>query len=475
MLEIHSMNNRRLHFLGSFLLGCLCLGQGRCCHAAAASAAADADRIVVMISVDGLAGFYFNDPKAEMPTLRRLAREGARATMMRASTPTVTWPNHTTLVTGVSPARHGVVGNNYIDRRTRKTVTLIWDPVLDKDEIVKVPTLYDLAKAKGLTTASIRWPVTRNAKTIDWNSPDVGRDDLVRQFTTPALLEECKAAGYTLDDNGGPDDPRGRTYTFHDDMWTHVFVKILHEHRPQLALLHVVDVDHSEHVDGPRSREAYEKIKAADDEVKEVWDELQKDYPGKATLVVVSDHGFSPIGRAVLPNVVLKQAGLIELTDGKPSGGPVAWLSQGGAAFIYVLDDSRRAELIGKVREAFDGVEGVSKIIGLEDFADYGVADPKDDPHSPDLILFAGMGYSFGDTSASEIPIDVKPERKGTHGHDPNLPDLHALFVAWGAGVRPGVELGAIDNRSVAPTLAQLLGIEMPNVEGKPLEAALAK
>ena len=59
-----------------------------------------ADRIVVLISVDGLAHYYFDDPKAEMPTIRALAAEGARADMMKVSMPSVTWPNHTTLVTG---------------------------------------------------------------------------------------------------------------------------------------------------------------------------------------------------------------------------------------------------------------------------------------------------------------------------------------------------------------------------------------
>src|SRR3954471_14028150 len=104
-----------------------------------AAPAADPDRIVVLMSIDGLANFYMDDPAAEMPMIRRLAAEGARAASMRASDPTVTWPNHTTLVTGVSPARHGVVGNNYLDRAKGEKVTLIWDPVLDKDEIVKVP------------------------------------------------------------------------------------------------------------------------------------------------------------------------------------------------------------------------------------------------------------------------------------------------------------------------------------------------
>src|ERR1700743_186346 len=80
------------------------------------------DEIYVMISIDGLAGHYLDDPKCEMPTLRELAKQGARASPRKASPPTVTWPNHTTLVTGDNPARHGVVGNNYYDRETKKKV-----------------------------------------------------------------------------------------------------------------------------------------------------------------------------------------------------------------------------------------------------------------------------------------------------------------------------------------------------------------
>src|SRR4051794_30744230 len=147
--------------------------------ASAATATSDPNRIVVLMSIDGLANFYMDDPAAEMPTIRKLAAEGAKAASMRASDPTVTWPNHTTLVTGVSPARHGVVGNNYFDRVKSEKVTLIWDPVLDKDEIVKVPTIYDVAKAAGLKTAAIHWPATRNAHSLDWTSPDVGKAELV--------------------------------------------------------------------------------------------------------------------------------------------------------------------------------------------------------------------------------------------------------------------------------------------------------
>jgi predicted AlkP superfamily pyrophosphatase or phosphodiesterase len=466
-----TMHPRSPRFLFAILFA---FAYARLTCAAPIAADSPADRHVVMISVDGLASFYWNDPKAEMPNIRRLAAAGAHAAM-KASLPTVTWPNHTTLVTGVSPARHGVVGNNFLDRARRRTIPLIADPILDKDEIVKAPTVYDLAKFHRLATAAVRWPASRNAPTLDWTTPDVHDNNLVRQYTTPSVLAACRVDGFDIVNAAGPDDPIDPRFSGRDAMWTQVFLGILRAHRPNLGLLHITDVDHIEHSDGPRSREAYAAIDLADKQVGLVWDELQKFAPGRATLLVVSDHGFSPIKRIILPNVVLRDAGLVELDDGEITGGPVGFLSQGGAGFIYILDEARRAELTEKVRHAFAGLEGVNRIVGVDEFKDYGVANPTDDPHAPDLILFADMGYVFGDTAAGELPFEEKPERRGSHGHDPNFPDLRATFVAAGAGIRPGVELELIDNTAVAPTIAALLGFEIPNAESPPLASALIR
>ena len=435
-----------------------------------AASPVDPDRVVVLMSVDGLANFYFDDPQAEMPTIRKLAAEGARASSMRASDPTVTWPNHTTLVTGVAPAKHGVVGNNYYDRVKDARVTLIWDPVLDKDEIVKVPTIYDLAKGAGLKTAAIHWPASRNAKSLDWTSPDVGKAELVAKYTTPELLKECEEAGHKVV-YGNEGKKISRTESIDEDiMWTEIFNMILTKHRPNLALLHVLAVDHTEHSDGPRSEGAYEAIKAADAQVKMVWDQLQKDFPGKATLFVVSDHGFSANKTKVVPYDPLEKAGLVERTGGKVTGGPVKLVIQGGSALVYISDEANREETMKRVQKAFEGAEGVAKVVMPEEFAEYGIGDAKRDPHAPDMLLEAKLGYFFGDTAAGN-----KKENKGSHGHDSRLPELRATFVACGAGIKPGTKLGDIENKSVAPTIAKLLGIEMPTADGPVLTEALAE
>ena len=390
------------------------------------AAAADRGRAVVVISVDGLAAFYFDDPRAEMPTIRALGEEGARAARMKACAPTVTWPNHTTLITGVLAGKHGIVGNDYFDRTTRKPVIMIGDPNFDKEQIVRVPTLYDLAKARGLSTAAIRWPATRGAKALDWTLPDVFSDELLHQYTTPALMKECKKAGVWAESDVVKYG--GREFRVaSDDMCTRVFNFILRNHHPNLALLHLTHVDSVEHAKGPRTPEAYAAIKAADEQVRQVWEEAKRDYPNGLTVMIVSDHGFSPVERLVLPNVPLRDAGLVEVKAGKAAGGAVHVLGQGGAAFIYVLDQSKRDAVIKQVEQIFSNTEGVATIVGPDESqaARPGSAASRSALARPRFICARGIllrrgGDRFGShSSSSRAPRDARARRESAlHGRD---------------------------------------------------------
>ena len=433
------------------------------------------DRIVVLISVDGLAHYYLDDPKAEMPTIRQLAAEGVRASDMKCSMPTVTWPNHTTLVTGVNPGKHGVIGNNYFDRANGQSVTLITDPIFNKDEIVKAPTIYDVAKNAGLKTAAIIWPASRGAQTLDWTVPDVFTDALFQKYGTPSLFAEFKAAGIPYEKQGewcksGDGESR-------DKMYVQMLDDIIRTHRPNLALLHLVEVDHVEHARGPQSPEAYAAVKFADECVRDVWSELQKSFPGKATLIVSADHGFFPYQQLIQPNVLLRKEGLVKTDEkNKVVGGDVRALGQGGASFLYILDQEHRDALIQRVADLFKNVEGMDVVITPQDFKRYGMADPLQNPRMADVVLAAKSGYSFSDSLSGDLLVTPKSDEvKGTHGYDPNQPGLHATFVAWGAGIHPGAKLGTINNLDVAPTIAALLGLKMNDVDGQVLEGILAK
>ncbi|MBM3876643.1 MAG: alkaline phosphatase family protein [Verrucomicrobia bacterium] len=436
-----------------------------------ASGAPATNRLVVLISVDGLASYFHDDPKANLPALRKLASEGARAASMRVSLPTVTWPNHTTLVTGVPPGMHGVLNNSYWDRAKNIAVPLIPDPLFNKEEIVKVPTVYDVAKQAGLKTGAIIWPATRGAKTLDWTVPDCFSNSLWAAHSTPSLLAEfreakipyerqeewCKAPG------GGI--PRDRMYA---QMTAHVITR----HRPNLMLLHLVEVDHVNHQKGPRSPESYEAVAFADEMVKQVFDAANAAFPGRLTFIVTSDHGFMPYRQQIQANVLLKQLGLVKL-EGTRVASREAWaLGQ----FIYVLNSARRAELVQSLAAKLRATEGVESVIEEKDFAKHGLVTQDADPRMPNLVINPKEGYSTSDTTAGELIVTPKTEAtKGAHNHDPAHPLMRGSFVAWGAGIKRGATLTEINNLDVAPTIARLLGLEMKDVQGRVLGEFLAK
>ncbi|HEX3872189.1 MAG TPA: ectonucleotide pyrophosphatase/phosphodiesterase, partial [Pirellulales bacterium] len=390
--------------------------------ASMASAAPRTDRCVVLVSIDGLAGFYLDDPRADMPTLRRLAREGARADAMLCSFPTVTWPNHTTLVTGVPPAKHGVIGNNFFDRASGKPVALILDPVYDKDQIVRVPTIYDVAHDAGLKTAGIIWPCTRNARSIDYNAPDMPNFEDWQQYGTRAWMDELQAAGVPVERAGKWfKEPGGGV--MRDWMYTRMFRQVIDKHAPNLLMIHIVEVDHVEHKYGPRSPEAYWAVSHADDRLRDLVETIEASpWRGKTTFFVCSDHGFYTIRREIRPNVLLKKLDLVKL-KGKEVESRRAWaVAQGGGCAIYVLDNENKSATIAKLRDELQRVEGVEAVLTSDEFGRIGQPSLKEDPHAADLWASAREGYSFSDSTTGDEIVDARESVGGTHGYLPEEP-----------------------------------------------------
>ncbi|WP_417378438.1 alkaline phosphatase family protein [Gimesia sp.] len=426
------------------------------------------DRCVILVSVDGLANFYLDDPLADMPTLRKLAKTGARADGMVCSFPTVTWPNHTTLVTGATPAKHGVIGNNYLDRKSATSVAFIPDPLFDKDQIVKVPTIYDAAHNAGLVTAGIVWPATRNARTLDWTVPDMFGKEAWPKYATPIWLEELRAAGLPVDLHGDWTGESGGGVK-RDWLYTRMARHLFEKHPPNLLLIHLVEVDHVEHKYGPRSPEAYWAVSYADDRLRDIVDAIERSpHRDKTTLVVASDHGFFPISKDIRPNVLLKQAGLLSKEKKQ-----AYCLSQGGGCMVYLLDDAKRDEMKEELKKKFSAVEGIQAVLGKDEYTRLGLPTPAEDSHAPDFWLSAKSGYSFTNSETGDDLVVPRKTPGGTHGYLPDQPDMLATLVINGFGIKPGTKLGKVQSIDVAPTMARLLGVELPTAQGKPLMPAL--
>lgn len=438
--------------------------------------AARKDRHVILVSVDGLASHYFDDPKAHMPTIRALAAKGARAKRMKCSFPSVTWPNHTTLVTGVEPGRHGVIANNYYDRKTRKSVPFIPDPLFDKHEIVKVPTVYDVAHQAGLKTAGVIWPATRNAATLDWQLPDVFDQKIFEDSATPSLLRELKAKGIPYEKQMEWCKAGNAGKAQRDWMYTRIAEHLLTTHKPNFLAIHLVTVDSFEHSTGRNSPEVYWACNDSDNRVREIIEATKAaGIYENTTFVIAADHGFITYTNQIKPNVVLKKRGLLKSAGPRIVEQKAYCLAQGGAAMIYILDQANRAAIAKQLRDEFAGLEGVAAVIEPKDFASVGQLTPAQDPRSPDLFLSAKNGYSFSGSANGDSPITATSGPRGSHGYLPTHPLMYASFVISGAGIKQGVVLDEISNMDVAPTIASLLGVKMKNVDGRVLREILVR
>jgi predicted AlkP superfamily pyrophosphatase or phosphodiesterase len=374
----------------------------------------------------------------------------------------------------VQPARHGVIGNSVWDAKRNRGLTYIGDPELTKDESIRVPTLYDIAHRAGLSCGSVIWPCCNGAKSLQWVIPDSNRADLHAKYTTPGFVEELKQADIDISQLGVWGWNK-QYATQRDVLYTRVANYLLQKHGVNLLLVHLINPDGVEHAYGPHTPEAYQAVAESDAQVAEIWNALQKPpLAGKSTLFVVSDHGFAPYEKFIRPNVVLQEVGLVTADDKDKVTDRKAWcVAQGGSSFVYVLDEPRRSELTAQLKQKLAALEGVTAVVEPKDYGRLGLPSPEANPESPHLVLMTGPGYSFANELTRPAVADAGGH-KGTHGHDPAPAYMHATFIAAGAGIKPGVKLQIIRNTDIAPTIAHLMGLTMPDVDGRVLKEILS-
>ena len=430
------------------------------------------DRHVVLITLDGFPAYLFTDPRAPIPTLRKLAAEGVAAEGMRVSNPSITWPNHTTLVTGVTPAKHSVLFNGVLMRdRNGQRVTI--DPARDQADLVAVPTILDVAHKAGLTTAAINWPCTRNSPSIDDNFPDVpGQMDCM----TPRLKEELHAAGILPVQT--QKEWAKLSGTQWEGIWTEAACYVIRHRKPNLLLLHI-GPDAVHHYYGPQTMAGYTAAALADREVRDVLAALDDaGIRGQTTLLVTADHGFAANKKMVEPNVLLRRQGLLIAGPAGIVSGQVQVISEGGSAFVYFSNPKTASQLRDKVIKLFQNQEGIAEVITPDRYPELGLPTPDKSPHVGDLLLAAKEGYAFGgiatgDDVARTAAIGVN--MVGNHGYLSGNSKMNALFIAAGRGICKGKTIGLFDNTSVAPTAAELLGLQIPGAEGTVLNEILLK
>ncbi|MFZ2641828.1 MAG: ectonucleotide pyrophosphatase/phosphodiesterase [Verrucomicrobiia bacterium] len=422
------------------------------------------DRIVIMVTVDGLPAWIWKNPSLVMPNLRRLAKEGATADLMTVSNPSITWICHTTLATGVTPRRHGVLFNGLLVRRA--PLPPIVEPWRDKAELVRVPTIYDAAFKAGLKTAQVDWVAILNSGTISYEFLEIPKVDgpIERELINAGVVTNDEVREFM----------KGKNIVWRDWVWTQAGCHIIEAHKPNFLLFHLLGTDASNHQYGPGTTASYSAYAYTDRFIGDLLASVDRaGLRDRATVIVTTDHGFKKINKVINANVALRKAGLLQVNGNKVTSCDAYVLAEGGMAFVYVNDPARRAELLPKLKPILAKLEGVAQVVDAADAPKLGMPTPEENQGMGDLLLFAKPGYAFKDDSAGDATVAESKNYLGTHGYLNSDPELDGMFIAWGYGVKPGARLERISNTDVAPTIADLLGVPMPNVEGRVLRELL--
>ena len=412
---------------------------------------------VILVSIDGLMPDYYlraDDLGLKIPNIRRLVREGSYAEGALSVMPSVTFPAHTTMITGVNPARHGIENNRVFDPDGALGGGWHWFY-----EDLKVGTIFDAARKRGIRTASVTWPVTAGAP-IDLNLPDM--------YPVPNL-HEAKNLRSLVSDQDLLDflPPSEELVRMGDDIRTQVALHFL-EKTPGFLAVHYLELDGAQHRHGPGSVPAKRALEKIDGYLGEIFAALEQAGRWESTsILVVSDHGFVAVDKVVRPGVLMRAVGLLE-TDVQAeitSWQAAPWAAGGCLAIVpypSISPDSRQKvlDLVNLLKS--NPAYGVGRVYMESELSQTG-------GFSRALaVLEARPGYFFSAEVEGEL---VSPsDTRGMHGYGPDLPGLKAAFLAKGPGIKQAHRVETVRLLDLAPTIAKILGVEFSGAQGRVLE-----
>ncbi|WP_207513974.1 alkaline phosphatase family protein [Longitalea luteola] len=422
---------------------------------------------VILISIDGLRPEFYKDPSWNMVHLRQGMETGAYADGVDGVFPTVTYPSHTTMISGVKPLKHGVYYNTPAEPNG---VTGKW---LWNYSTIKVPTLFSQAKEKGLKTASVFWPVsvggpaTYNIPEYWYLPKEKGQERVMgkalqENANPPGLYEELEqyATGKMdeLDFNGD--------YLGMDENFARMSCYLIRKYKPSLLAVHLVTVDHFEHEQGRDGDKVRAAIAGVDRAIKSIREAVQKaGIADKTTFIITGDHGFVDIHASLTPNALLAKAGLYD--PQKPENWKAYFHPSGGAAFLQLKDknDKHTKEKVLQLLKGLPAAQQQTFIIKTREELDAVGADA-----TAAFALAAKPGYTFNGAATGEF---IRAAKGGTHGFFPDFKEIQTGFVAFGKGIKKGVVIRQMGLVDIAPLISKLLQLDLPAGDGVLLEGLL--
>jgi predicted AlkP superfamily pyrophosphatase or phosphodiesterase len=373
---------------------------------------------VILVSLDGFRYDYAKRYHADH--LLALAAQGASAPEgMLPAYPSITFPNHYTIVTGLYPEHHGIVANTFYDPARKQTYGNAKANTVGDGTWYGGTPLWVLAEQQGMRSASFFW---------------VGSE---------ADIQGVRPTYYLKYDTSFPNDKRVEQVL----AWLH----LPPEQRPHFITLYFHITDAAGHRYGPDSSQVADAVHELDGEIGKLEDGT-KDSKLPVDLIVLADHGMVKIDG---PPVALDRYGL------NPD-----WFSHIEESMLYPKSDA-------DAQKAYEALRGKS-----DKFVVYRRAQVPSslhfdsNPREGDPVVVATGPYLIHAT-AEESGMRSPPV--GMHGFDATrMPEMKAIFIAAGPDIKAGVTLEPFENVNVYPLIAKILGLDIANLKTGPIDGNLS-
>ncbi len=373
---------------------------------------------MLVISFDGFRSDYVK--KINPPHFKEFIAKGSQAEAMIPSFPSKTFPNHYTLVTGLTPGHHGLVDNSFYDR-TRKTKygMRMRDKVEDPYYYGGVP-LWELAKQHGMKSASFFW---------------VGSE----------MTDEKRRPDYYFPFNDAI-DPQQRVDQVID------WLKLPEAERPHLIMLYFSFPDHEGHAYGPNALETQNAVLRADTLLGNLMKGVRETQL-PVNVIIVSDHGMSELTVAegtyiFLDELIRKDTSIVSVNGGTQ-------------AHLYIRDSKKRDSVYSALKKAEKNYRVLKK-------SEFNAEWHYDTDRTGDLMIMANPGHYIREGGRANLFRVVSAGSKfGVHGYDPKkVKDMYGIFYAQGPNIKPGITLAPFRNIHVYPLVAKILGLPLPEIDG---------
>ncbi len=424
----------------------------------------DKKKRLLVVSFDAMGPKDLEKVK-EFPNFKRILKEGSYSTEVAGISPSLTYPAHTSIITGCLPDKHGIVANTLL-QADKKNPDWYW-----QSSYIKTQTLYDLALKNKMKVAALLWPVTAKSK-ITYNFPEIFSNSFWKSQAMVSLSNGSFGYQYKLNKKYGH-LRKGIGQPYLDDFIEACLIDTIENLDPELILVHFVDLDYMRHHYGYHSDQAQEALLRHEKRLGSILTCLDKnDLADSTTLAILGDHDQKPVHSVISLYRLFEQKALVEFKRSKLKAYDLLTKSCDGSSYIYLKDKAQ----IMRVREALEEFKNSSHairtILEKDQIKAIG-ADSK-----ADFMVDANDGYYFTDQIEDMVINKVNPKDGkapegyllSSHGYISDENAYKTIFAIKGPGILEDFDIGPMSLLDEAETFAKVLGLEFEGTQGRLLE-----